>query len=81
MSKRKSKIEIGHRTYSEIQRLFPNKKKRDIARLIGCERKSIEAWRDGCSPSGIFLARLHYLGADVIWILTGERSGAYGNTL
>ena len=79
--KRKCNIDIGQRAYSEIQRLFPNKSMPYVALRIGCNKKAIAAWRDGFAPSGMFLARLHYLGADVIWILTGERSGAYGKTL
>lgn len=81
MSKRKSKIEIGQRAYSETQRLFPNKSMDYVALRIGCNKKSIAGWRDGFAPSGMFLARLLYLGADVIWILTGERSGDHGQSL
>lgn len=69
----KGDVRIGERTYEEITRLFPGKKPTAIARVIGCERRSIHAWRGGETPSGIYLQRLCYLGADIDWILTGRR--------
>ncbi len=70
--KRKSDIRIGQRAFSEVCRLFPDKKWAEIARLVGCNKKSISAWRDGFAPSAMFLARLLELGADIGWILTGR---------
>lgn len=49
--KRKSDIRIGQRAYSEVCRLFPNEKWAAIARKIGCDKKAIFTWRDGCAPS------------------------------
>lgn len=72
MSRRKiADITIGHRAYEEVLRLFPIMK--DAERIIGCENYTIYKWRDGVSPSAIYLQRLHELGADVIWILTGKK--------
>lgn len=73
--KRKSEIEIGVRMCAEIRRLFPDKSLREIARVLGCNKNAINAWEDGCTPSAMYLARIHRLGGDVIWILTGERGG------
>lgn len=75
--KRKSDIRIGQRAYSEVCRLFPDKKMRYITRLIGCSEKAVYSWRDGFAPSALFLARLLQLGADVEWILTGKGSGTH----
>lgn len=75
--KRKSDIRIGQRAYSEVCRLFPDKKWAYITRLIGCSDKIIYSWRDGSTPSAMFLARLLELGADIEWILTGKGSGIH----
>lgn len=65
-------IEIGHRALEEAQRLFPSVRKATIA--VNCGPKTIYAWRDGVAPSAIYLARMHELGADIIYILTGKRT-------
>lgn len=75
--KRKSDIRIGQRAYSEVCRLFPDEKWVAVARKIGCDKKAIFSWRDGCAPSPMFLARLLQLGADIEWILTGKGSGTH----
>lgn len=81
MSKRKCDIAVGQRAYAELMRLFPNYSSYKLGALCGCERKTITAWRDGESPSAIFLIRMHYLGADILWILTGERSATHKQTM
>ena len=73
--KRKSEIEIGVRMCAEIRRIFPNESLRGIARVLGCGKSAINSWENGSVPSAMFLARIHHLGGDVIWILTGERGG------
>lgn len=73
MSKEKGDIRIGQRAFEEIHRLFPS-----IGTAVTrsrCSKQAIYAWRDGSIPDGINLARLHYAGADVIYILTGKRTG------
>ena len=67
MAMLKGDIEIGHRAYEEVIRLFPRMK--DASAAIGCYK-----WHDGVSPSAKFLARLIVLGADVHYILTGRRT-------
>ena len=73
MSKVRADIEIGKRAYEEVMRLYSNESSRAISRRIGCEYKTVNSWRTGYSPSAIYLSRLHEMGADVIWILTGVR--------
>ncbi len=73
MPKHKADVTIGHRMFEELWRLFPNFSVRKIAARIGCERKSIWEWEKGTTPSAIYLARLHVLGGDVMWVLTGTR--------
>lgn len=64
-------IGIGYRAAAEVRRLFPKKKHAMIA--IGCGRNVLYEWSCGIALSAIYLQRLHELGADVIWILTGKR--------
>lgn len=69
---RKADIEIGRRAVEECYRLFPGRSDSWISRRIGSNRKTLWGWRDGGAPNPLYLQRLHYLGADVIYILTGE---------
>lgn len=73
--KRKFDIEMGRRMCEEINRILPGKSQRKVAVMLGCNKNAIKAWEDGCTPSAMYLARIHHLGGDVIWILTGERGG------
>lgn len=66
-------INIGYRAASEVKRIFPNEKQAILA--VGCGKNTIYEWGCGVAPSAKNLARLHELGADVIWILTGKREG------
>lgn len=71
--KTKPQIEIGQRAFEEVHRIF--EKDVDARRVLGI--KSIRLmydWMDGVAPSAKYLKRLHYCGADVIYILTGVRS-------
>ena len=72
--KRPVNIGIGIRAAQETRRLFVKKKHALIA--LGCGKHTINEWSHGVSPSAANLQRLHELGADVIWILTGKREGA-----
>ena len=76
MSKRKADIAVGHRTFEELDRIFYLSKYGGIikaAKSIGCDKKSIYGWENGVTPETIYLIRLHHLGADVIYIMTGVR--------
>ena len=73
--KKRPDIGIGYRAAAEVRRLFP--KRRHAIAAIGCGRNLLYEWECGMAPSALYLARLHAVGADVIWILTGKRGG-YG---
>lgn len=72
--KRKPDICIGQRCVEELYRLFPNESDRRICRIIGCNKNSIEAWRNGAAPSSMFLAAILNHGGDLEYILTGRRT-------
>ena len=70
MGTRKTDITIGQRAYEELLRIC------GVSRgiqLLGCSGKRPYEWREGSTPDAKYLARLHHMGADVIYILTGER--------
>lgn len=68
----RSQIEIGKRAFSEVLRIFP--KLKDAKNSLGmASNQLIYDWMEGVAPSAKYLQRLHYLGADVIYILTGMR--------
>lgn len=71
----KGDITIGHRAHAEVLRLFP--KMVDAYRVLGMRGDNLNAWAAGVCPSAKYLARLHKAGADVIWILTGEKVSAH----
>lgn len=68
----RAQIEIGKRAFDEIMRIFPTIEA--AKKAIGTKsRRLIYDWMDGGAPSAKYLQRLHYCGADVIYILTGVR--------
>ena len=67
----KGEASIGKRAYEEILRIFPKMKDAKIA--IGCRDNNIYQWGEGVCPSAKYLARLYYVGADVVYILTGKK--------
>ena len=74
MPKSTPQIEIGQRAFEEIFRMFESL---EVAKnMLGISSKQlIYDWMYGTAPSAKYLQRLHYVGADVIYILTGKRSG------
>lgn len=74
MARRKTDVRIGYRAAAEAMRLS-GYSAATAALLLGAERKIVYIWADGCAPTAIYLQRLHEMGADVIYILTGRRSG------
>ena len=74
MGQHKGDIEIGKRAAEEVDRVF--KSYAEAAKAICCERKAIFSWVHGTTPSGIMLARMHYCGCDVMYILTGNRNNS-----
>ncbi len=75
--KRVADINIGIRAAQEIYRLYP--KKKQAMQALGCADNTIYSWENGIAPSAYFLQRMHELGADVIWILTGRKEKHDGN--
>lgn len=73
MSHQKGDIEVGKRMVEELYRLFPDKTDKFIALKMARERKMVYEWKNGTTPSSLMLARLHYLGGDVRYVLTGKR--------
>lgn len=71
MSK-KAPIEIGYRAREEVLRLFD--KDKDARAALGCGINTITHWGEGDAPSTLYMARLHEVGADVVYILTGRRT-------
>lgn len=65
-------IEIGKRAFEEVLRIFPTQKA-GMRQLGINSQQLIYAWAGGGAPSAKYLQRLHYCGADVIYILTGMR--------
>lgn len=77
MPRRKARLEIGYRAFEELERLYDVKKygnKLLVSKIIGCGKNSIDGWENGVAPDAIHLQRMHEIGADVIYILTGRRS-------
>jgi hypothetical protein len=67
-----AQIEIGKRAFEEVTRIFPKHKEARIA--LGMKsHQLIYDWMEGIAPSAKYLQRLHYCGADVIYILTGVK--------
>jgi hypothetical protein len=76
MSRRKARLEIGQRAFEEVDKIFNVRKYGGTimaTKTIGCHKNAIYEWGNGKSPDAIHLQRLHELGADVIYILTGVR--------
>ena len=69
---------MGERAHAEVLRLFAGVSMKDAAMALGANRKIINEWKWGSAPSAFYLARLHALGADVIWILTGHHGQHHG---
>jgi hypothetical protein len=77
MPRRKARIEIGQRAFEEADKIFNVSKYGGMitaTKTIGCHKNAIYEWENGRSPDAIHLQRLHEIGADVIYILTGRRN-------
>ena len=77
MPRRKARIEIGQRAFEEVDKIFNLKEYGGMitpTKTIGCHKNAIYEWENGRSPDAIHLQRLHEIGADVIYILTGRRT-------
>lgn len=72
MSRPNGDINIGFRMREECDRLF--KSCAEAGRALRCDRKNLSSWANGITPDCMHIAKIHYLGGDVIYILTGKRS-------
>ena len=73
MAKVKADIGIGQRAFEEVLRILP--KLNGARERLGMSSKQlIYDWMEGGCPGAGYLRKLHYCGADVIYILTGVRS-------
>ena len=71
MAKKTCDIEIGKRMYQECLRIFPSIA--DVVKYFSCGGYTPYKWGQGVSPSANNLARLHYAGGDVMFVLTGRK--------
>lgn len=68
----KPQIEIGKRAFEEVMRIFDTLE--SAKRSLGIKsRQLLYDWMEGVAPSAKYLQRMHYCGADVIYILTGVK--------
>lgn len=72
MSTIKADIEIGRRAFAELMRIFKTPKK--AIERTGISKSTMYKWSEGSTPNGLGLLRLHYAGADVLYILTGKKT-------
>lgn len=77
MAKPKGNIEIGYRMVDELVRIYGSQA--NAVRQFPCDRHTMDYWVGGGTPGGYMLAKLHYSGGDVIYVLTGERMAEDGS--
>lgn len=65
------------RTAEELMKLSDTA--REIAKLVGCSENLVKYWlNEEGVPSHFYLNKLHNLGCDILYIITGVRR--FGNT-
>jgi hypothetical protein len=70
---------MNERVIEELYKLDGTHK--DIARRIGCERRTLEHWLySGHIPSAYCLKGMYEAGLDVIYILTGKHTRGGDNS-
>lgn len=63
---------MAERVAEEINKL--GKTQVEVARKLGCSAGLVRKWANAESvPSSAYLAQLHNIGADVMYIITGKR--------
>lgn len=69
---RKTEITMRNRTVEELNKL--GKSPYELAKLLGCPTCLVNYWmnKEGV-PSHHYLNKLHNLGCDILYIITGER--------
>lgn len=69
---RPTDYEMCARTAEELRRL--DKTPCAIANLVGCKHQLVRYWLSGEGvPCAAYLKRLHEIGCDILYIITGER--------
>lgn len=64
-------VGIADRTAEVVAAIAPTDAM--IAKIVGCPTQLIRYWLNGLyTPSAFYLRRLHEIGCDVLYILTGE---------
>lgn len=76
MANRKYDCDIGIRFVTECIRIFGTQA--EALRRLNAEKTTFYSWRSGSTPSSFWLAKLHYLGGEVMYVLNGKRSEGYG---
>ena len=74
MAKHRGDPRIGHRMWAEVTRLFESHG--HASYRMDIEPSCISTWKTGVMPNAYALQRLALCGGDVMWVLTGERSGS-----
>lgn len=74
--KKKKDCRFGERAFEEVGRLF--KSKILARRALGISKNLLYKWEFGTVPSAFYIAKIHYLGGDAMYILTGKRSVTNG---
>ena len=77
MAKHKGDIEIGYRMIDELVRIFGSQA--NAIRQMPCDRHTLDYWKDGGTPGGYMLAKLHSFGGDVLYVLTGKKENDNGS--
>ena len=73
MARHKGDIEIGRRMTDELVRLYGTQA--EAVRRFPINRHTMDNWHAGGTPGGYMLAKLHYHGGDVLYVLTGKKGG------
>ena len=67
-------VEMSNRLREEIYKLGDTFA--EAARKIGCSNKLLSNWvSNNIIPKAYYFQKLHHAGADIVYILTGERKG------
>lgn len=71
-----SDTERGNRLEKFLKDLLPETSWRARSNAIGFPDSTVIGWRKGREISGEGLAKLHQLGCDLYWLLTGDRNAS-----
>ena len=64
-------VNITDRVIEEVSKLGNNAYQ--IGKIVGCSTQLVQSWLDGVYvPGAYYLRRLHEIGCDVLYILTGK---------